>query len=313
MISKEEFIKQCDDLIPQEEKDLYTKKTKKMWSSLLIVLAIELLSILLIPPGKVYLYLIVGFVMLVSTIIIITTMRYKWSDFKGKYSKQALQFLLKGYDFSFEPTSCIGPAIFRASGFASNYDDYRGEDLLSISIPNDDGTPSNTTLNICDLYVTREETRTVTRRDSNGRTYTETEKYTVTVYRGVFGYIYFPFKFKCNMALNIHFKGQKKVKLEDIKFNRIFKTYTDNQLESLVILTPTLITKLIKYSNRVHNLKLSLTDSGAMYLGYSNNLFKLNNSFKKPSGQVFEHFYDDIIDILILIEEIKTNNKVFEM
>ena len=101
--------------------------------------------------------------------------------------------------------------------FYDKYDKYTGEDLLSVKIPNDDGTPSDVSLSVCDLNVTRQETRTVRVRNADGSTSIRTEEYTVTVFSGVFGYIFFPFEFKCGLALNLSKYGTR-IKLEDIKF-----------------------------------------------------------------------------------------------
>ena len=313
MISKEEFIAHCDAQIPQEEKDKYSKKTKKLYITLLCVLVGELLSAFILSKIWVYSLFLLIPISIIVDIILIVKMKYKWGEFKRNYSKVAFDCLLKDYKYEFEPDYCIGEMIFDASGFGDSYDSYGGEDLLSINIPNDDGTPSDIDLKVCDLRVTRTETRTVTVTNKDGSTSTKEETYTVTVYDGVFGYIYFPFKFKCNMSLNIHFRGQDKIKLEDIKFNKTFKTYTDDQLETLVILTPTLINKLIAFSNRVNKFKLSLRRDGSLYFGMNGNLFRLKSFFKKPSGKVFERYYDDTLDLLLLVNEIKNNNKVFNM
>ena len=102
--------------------------------------------------------------------------------------------------------------------------------------------------------------------------------------------------------------------LGDIKFNKEFKTYTDNQIEALVILTPTLMTKLLSYSHRAKKFTLFLSQKGRMYFGMRRNLFKFKKRvFRKPSGKIFAKFYDDVSDILAIVNEIKDNNKVFKM
>ena len=314
MISKEEFIKYCDSIITQEEKDKYKKKTLSMWITLICVLAVEAIITYVVYPCWYPIVYIMSFVAIFSIVIIVVFMKYKWSDFKKKYSKQVFDCLLKGYMYEYKPDHCIGEFIYRASGFGStNYDSYSGEDLLSINIPNDDGTPSNVKLNICDLKITRTETYTVQVRNSDGTYSTEERTRIVTVYDGVFGNVYFPFSFKCDLSLNISFLGRKKIKLEDIHFNKVFKTYTDNQMEALVILTPTLMNKLIAFSKRVSKFKLSLNQGGSMFFGMNRDLFKLKCFFKKPSGKVFERYYGDVFDILSMVEEIKNNNKVFKM
>ena len=46
MISKEEFLQKCNDLIPKEEIEKYNKAQKKMWTALIITLLIETLILL---------------------------------------------------------------------------------------------------------------------------------------------------------------------------------------------------------------------------------------------------------------------------
>lgn len=308
MISKEEFFSICNNIIPQEEIDIYNKKTKKMWLTLALVLTIELvMTIVVALSWSSAIIPIMLIIAAVSVTTIIVTMKYSWQNFKSKYSGQVFECLLKGYKHNYHQSAFIHQSIFNKSGFGKRYDRYTGEDLLTIDIPKDNGTPSGIKLSISDLFVTRQEETTTIR---NGKYYTE--KRTVIVYKGVFAYVNFPFKFKCGMGLNIGFSGQKQIKLEDIEFNKKFKTYTNNQLEALVILTPTLITKLLELSKKTGKLMVSLTEFGTLYFGMQNNLFKLKQ-IGKPSPQTFEDFYDDISIILAIINEIKDNNKVFKM
>ena len=203
MISKKEFMEQCDLIVPQSEKDKYKKKTLTMLITLLGVLLLEGIITFIVYKSWQPIIFIMPIVAIISTVIIIVVMKYKWSDFKRQYSKQVFDLLLKGYKYEYNPDHCINRSIFDASGFGGSYDSYSGEDLLSINIPNDDGSPSEIKLNICDLYVTRTETYTVRVKNQDGSYSTEERTRTVTVYSGVFGNIYFPFKFKCNLSLNI--------------------------------------------------------------------------------------------------------------
>lgn len=314
MISKEEFIAYCNSIIPQEEKIIYRKKTIVMFITLICILLVEVLITLIVYPLWDPIVFIMPIIAITSTGVIVSNLKYKWRDFKEKYSKQVFDCLLKGYKYEYNQNHYIGKTMFNESGFGStDYDTYTGEDLLIVHIPNDDNSPSPVTLNICDLKITKTEKYTEQVKKSDGSYKTEERTRTIIIYDGVFGYIYFPFKFKCNMSLNIAFSGEKKIKLEDIRFNKIFKTYTDNQLEALLILTPTLMNKLKKFSKRVSKFKLLLKESGSMYFGMSRDLFKLNSFLKKPSGKVFERFYDDVYDIVSMVDEIKNNNKVFNM
>ena len=71
--------------------------------------------------------------------------------------------------------------------------------------------------------------------------------------------------------------------------------------------------KLKGFAERIKGFKICITKSGSMYFSMSRNVFELSKSFRKPTGKVFEKFYDDVNDILLMINEIKNNNKVFKM
>ena len=192
------------------------------------------------------------------------------------------------------------------------YDSYGGEDLFKITIKNDDGTDSNTQFLISDLEVTREETETVTRRDADGNTYTEEETRTIDIFTGAFGYIKFPFQFKCTLAINDAEEDLEEIKLEDIQFNKNFIVSTDDQVEALCILTPTMMNKLKKLKKRTGQVGILLCKD-EMYIALDRNLFEMKSKLKELSVNVFDNLYDDISCMLGIAEEIKNNNKVFKM
>lgn len=309
MISKEEFCEKANSLIKDEDRKEYVNKKKRKTLLLSIFLPIILIIEALLAVFVSYTALIsLVAVLPIVCIIICGTNRFKWENFKQKYSKDVFNMLLEDYEYKYAQNSFIHKDIFNASRFTGRYDDYSGEDYFEITIKNDDGTPSGTKFAICDLHVTREETRVVT--DKDGHTHTET--YTVTVYSGAFGYIKFPFNFKCSLGLNTNNFSEERIKLEDIDFNKRFKTYTDNQIEALCILTPTMMTKLKALDKQAGILKMSLRNDN-LYLGLSRNIFEPNKKIKQLSGQVFSRIYDDVQIIFEIAEEIKNNNKVFKM
>ena len=85
--------------------------------------------------------------------------RYQWADFKNRYSEGVMAVLFEGYDFTFNPKNFINTSVFKSSCFNAEYDKYSGEDLLTVKIPNDDGTPSNVLMTLSDLHVTKQEQR----------------------------------------------------------------------------------------------------------------------------------------------------------
>ena len=320
MITREEFYAKCDELQTPEDVKYILEQHKKLKRNkrifIAIFLAIEiilniflynldastyflLLACVIFPASL--LALIIGLVVISSNNQTDTSKKLKL-----KHSPEVINILLKDYQHSFSPNEYISQSVFKSSPFNSYYEDYTGEDLLSIHIPNDDGTPSKVVLHASDI----EATYTEEYEDSEGNTKTRT----VTAYRGLFGYVHFPFKFKCNLGLNCYSGKVKKIELEDMNFNKKFKTYTDDQLEAVVILTPTLMVKLLEFNERNIGFKCFLDKKGKLYFGITTNLFETN--YPKPNEsfyEIFRHFYNDIKTILEIVEEIKTNNKTFKM
>ena len=224
--------------------------------------------------------------------------------YKENYRSKLVEYLMKEYKYSFDSQKYISKAIFNASKFAGGYDSYSGNDLLVINIPNDDGSESNVNLNLCDLHVTRSE------RDSDG------DRHTVTVYGGMFGYIEFPFSFKCVLSLDSYYreKGLKldRVKLEDIIFDKNFKAYSNDQIEARYILTPEMMEKLLWLESKFKGFQMTLVDN-KMYIGASINLFELNVRKNIDVASLFDNFYDEVKTILEIVNEIKNNNKIFRM
>jgi hypothetical protein len=231
----------------------------------------------------------------------------KWAKFKKKYSKEVIHSVLKDYDYTYNQTSQIDSYIFRESPFNRSYDDYHGEDLLTINIPKDDGTPSGVKLQISDLKLTKEEER----YDSKGEKYEKT----VTVFEGAFGYVKFPFEFKCNLGINVRgdFAKLERVTLEDIEFNKKYHVYTDNQIEALLILTTAFMNKIKDFAKKMSSFQMFFREDGRFYIVMSRNLFELDTSKKAQGMSVFDNYYQDIADIVAIIEEIKNNNKIFKI
>ena len=304
MITREEFYNKCQNIISAEDKAEMEKNKKKSKITKAVVLTIEIIGAILLALINIFTLIGAAIAIIISLIIISSIFSYKWGKFKNKYADKIIECLLEGYSHQFQPNGFIESSIFRSSCFCDYFEDYSGRDLLTVDIPKDDGSPSGTNLNVCDLRTTKEVTKT----DSEGRSYKQTQ----IVYSGVFGYVKFPFGFKCNLVLNEYMRGTSKIKLEDINFNKTFSVYSNNQVEALVILTPTLMTKLTDFNKNVKGFKLALTQEGYLFFGMARDLFELKTS-EKNLTKIFDRFYDDINNILALVNEIKDNNKVFKM
>lgn len=301
MISKKEFINYCNSLISQKDVNKHHQRNTLMWTILIVFWACALASAIYIATINPNLIIPVIVATIIFSSIIFKLTGYNYNKLKDKNINKILEHLLSGYKYSYDKKGYISKDIFNKSSFKTPQDSYTGEDLLEINIPNDDNTPSDVVMRLSDLLVTTRST------DSDG------DSHTTTQYSGVFGYIKFNFEFKCNLCLNTQKSGLKKIKLEDIEFNKKFHTYTDNPTEALCILTPSMMNKLLEFEKIANNFAIEINKTGEVYFSINRNLFSFSSTYTKLSGNIFEKFYDDIYMLLSMVEEIKSNNKVFKM
>lgn len=311
MVSKEEYKKYVKELVGEDNKGheiKYLTKSYKGTSSTLITIGVVLfvLTIAFFSLGGIaFIFAVIGMALCivgaVRTVNTTSAARY----YKKNYRGLILDYLLKGYEYSFVPEGKASEKIFKESQFAGYYEDYNGSDKLTINIPNDDGSKSGCHLTLCDIDVTK------TVEDSDGDTRT------VTVYKGVFGYVEFPFEFKCILCIDSNYikegKKLKGVTLEDIVFNKKFMVISDDQIESRYILTPTMMENLLALEKRFNGTKITLVDN-RMYIGaIHKNLFELEGIDGTNIESAFDIFYEEVEAILKIIDEIRNNNKVFKM
>ena len=313
MVSREEFIKFVKELMEKDKDNENLKYMKRGYNSLSVVFIIitifafiggmPLLFILGSPLGA-FLEIIAIFFGFLGGYRF-----YKWhyshKYYKENYRAKILEYLLSNCDYSFDEEGQISEKIFEDSQFGGYYEKYCGLDKLTINIPNDDNSKSQNYLTLCDLEVTK------TVEDSDG------DEREVTVYEGVFGYVEFPFEFKCLLCINSSYKKSgvkiEKVHLEDINFNRKFKVYCNDQIESRYILTPDFMSRLIDFNKKAGYMKLTLVGN-KMYIGFPNkNLFELKDIDDEKFESMFSNIYDELSMVLELVNEIKSNNKVFKV
>lgn len=312
MISREKYNEYLKELAAKERNNSNLKYLEKEYQRLSSVMIIGGVLLFILVFFVAFLMGQSGFFMIIfisiGLIAFGSVRAYNTSKsmnyYKNNYKEKVINCLLSGYDYTFNPFGQISSSIFDSSQFARFYDRYSGSDQLSINIPNDDGSKSNIDLTLCDLKVTKIE------KDDEGN---ERE---VNVYKGVFGYVDFPFDFKCTLCVNTRYSnGRKmeKIKLEDINFNKTFSVHSNDQIESRYILTPKMMEYLYDLNARLGGLKLILTNN-KMYLGFNYfDMLELGEYENNNIETMFDNFYDEIEALLSLVEEIKNNDKVFKI
>lgn len=142
---------------------------------------------------------------------------------------------------SFQPESGIPEQTFMDCGlFNTTPDRYHSEDMIC-------GQVDKTTF--CCSEITAEEKQVT--RDSRGRTQT----HWVDIFRGFFFIADFQKNFKGQTVVfrNSWFKWSKsgqRVKLENPDFEKIFDTYSTDQIEARYLLSPVLMEKLLELDRK---------------------------------------------------------------
>lgn len=307
MISKDQFRQKCSTLIDEKEVALYKKKKTKRNTALAITLPIEIVVAIIIAillGGRVWfmMFPILPAMITISLVIIFACTRFNWDEYKEKYIYGILALLLDGYKYNYNHSGFIASDVYEKSPYGEYYHHYNGEDMININIPNDDNTPSNVVLHMSDLDITK------TIKDSDG------DSHTVTVFSGCFGYVEFPFNFKCAIGIDHCYANKKltRLKTEDIAFNKNLKIYTDNELEALVVLSPKMMEKLNNFKSKSGGFSLVIYDN-KLYIHLYKNLFEIKSPKDEFNEKIFDDIYDDVNCILSLINEIQNNNKIFKM
>ena len=320
MVSKEKYVHFIKEMLKEETvKDEERLKKRKENKSGEVGVFIAIFLVVVLPAFIInFVVGIVGFFVWLLIIAFAKPGGKSYSYYKNEYRNRALDFLLKGMNYTFNQESDLSEDIVINSQLIGEFDEFECKDRLSINIPNDDNSNSNCYLNLCDLEVTREEERDIDSSfDEDSPFHSSTTKtVTIDVYKGMFGYVEFPFEFRCLLCLNSEYKKKgvilRNVKLEDIVFAKKFRVWCDDQIEARYILTPDTMEKLLYLKSRLKGLRITLVDNKMYIASRGINLFELSGK-KENTETLFERIYDDVSVILWLVNEIKNNNKVFRM
>lgn len=182
---------------------------------------------------------IVGFAIGVIILILVWSAASRAKDNHGAFiaGKVCSYF---GLTYSSTPKADLIP-WFQDLKLLPTYDRKSTEDFIS-------GKIGDTEFSLVEVEL--EERRT--RRDSKGRT----ETYYVTVFDGLLVIATFPKRFQSTTVISsdggiFNFLGglgrsRERARLEDPRFEERFEVYTDDQVESRYLLTPTFMERLVK-------------------------------------------------------------------
>lgn len=106
--------------------------------------------------------------------------------------------------------------------------------------------------------------------------------------------------------------SQNKIKLEDIKFNRQFNVFSDDEIEARYLITTAFMERFLnlKTTFKSKNVKCAFINNQVFFaLSTKKNLFEFGNLFKPLNNIENIEFFREFFSILDLIEYFKFNEK----
>ena len=310
MISKEQFHKEIEKVFNESQWKIWKNRLKRRtmikWIGLGIFITIFILIAILGALKSFYLFLIAPVLVLAYLGVVYIYKRVFKNNSVGIKEdgiQDVLKILLEGYKYKYSNLDSIGEMAYRRNPFRKDFDNVKGEDYLKVYIPNDDGSPSYVSLTISDVSVTKDKII----EDEHGFSHREP----VLVYKGAIAEIDFHFDFKCKLNINFNPGTLKRIYFEDIEFNKQVQVFSDNELEAMLIITPSMVNKLKVFQQRAKNFNLSLQSHYLFFEFANKNIFEVNE--KGSPIEYFDSIYDDVELIISIVEEIKNNNKIFKI
>ena len=108
--------------------------------------------------------------------------------------------------------------------------------------------------------------------------------------------------------IKLNKKLYKRVKLESIYFEKQYQLYSNNQVESRYIFTPAFIEKINKIRDiyRTNKIRGSFKNNKfVLTINTNRDMFALGNDFKETNYKTFLTFYEEMISLLQLADELK--------
>lgn len=221
-------------------------------------------------------------------------------DFKNIYMKKIVNDILPGSTYQ-ENMGIALNDVYR-SGLLKEADRSRSEDLIT-------GCIKGVNFKTSDLQLLERREHV----DSKGhRTITY-----VPYFTGRFFIFDFNKNFKGNIVITeASFSkpyGMKKVSMESEEFNKVFKTYANDDLSAFYVLTPHLMVSLLELEKENPGCIMISMNSNIMYMAINNNrdTFSLKMN-QKIDDKLIGLFEKDMNVINNIIEEMRLNNKIFK-
>lgn len=210
-------------------------------------------------------------------------------------------------EVNYQPKNAISVEEFWESKLFSNYsiDRYRGEDLF-------EGKNDKTTYKFSEIHAEEKHTTT----DSKGRTQTTW----VTIFQGIMMIADFNKHIHSETRVvqegesffDNWFSKKTRVKLESPKFEEMFNTYSQDQVEARYILTPAMMERIIDLQKSM-NSRIRLSFRGTkVYIAISNNYNYFEADIDKPINPAqVERIFNEIRHCIEIIDILDLNTRIW--
>lgn len=250
--------------------ELESLRKKVLKKTIISFLSIALLLIVILVPsqssnsfGDVGRYLIILAVFGILLTKLITNKNVK--EYKKIYKKNITMETFKSVftDIKYSPQSGLPKSVISGTKMMNTGDRYHSNDHISAKY-------KNINFECADVHIEEEY------EDSDGDTHYS------TIFKGQWFIFDFNKKFKANIQIREKsFSGAKrgglssnevykKVKMEDVDFNKTFKIYAENELDAFYILTPNTMEKIKKLNNELQGNLLFCFINSKMHIGLHN-------------------------------------------
>lgn len=313
MKSFEEVYKEIQPHLYSLE-ELRKNQRYKMWIFILSWILVLIIGLLFFLTGKETVILIALFIMVGYGITALIFGRKAIYKFKQTYKDIVIGPLVKaiGPQLQYQKNNYVSSDRFYESKiFLQTADRYIGEDYIF-------GMFDKTAIEFSELHT---EYRT---QDEDGKSHYH------TIFKGLFLVADFHKDFKCRVVVmpdytekvlggvanffqKINISRDKLVYMEDPAFEKMFKVYSNDQVEARYILSPNMLNRIVLMKNRLNKkIHLSFINS-KMFLAVSinKNLFnpKLNKSVLNP--YFIQGFYQQIWECVQIVDEMNLNTRIW--
>jgi len=311
--------------------NLYNTELKPKLSELdnqriAIINKIKRYILLSIIPVALSIYFSISFqnplptIILVGIFILISFFKISplWKEYRSQFKEQVIREIIKFIDssLSYSPTKKISQSEFVKCGiFRTGIDRYRGDDFVN-------GTIGSTQMEFSEVHA---EYKTTT-IDSKGRRRTHWH----TIFKGLL------FSADFNKEFNIKtyvltdraekmfgFIGTKLqkmnkargelVKLENPEFESEFAVYSDDQIESRYLLSPSLMERILSFKKQTKkNIQLSFIDSRLyVTVPYRKALFEPKLFGEMINFSDVQEYHNDLSLVISIAETLNLNTRIW--